>query len=353
MWVLAPHSCKAGSRRCGLITVEKITGADTLEALRDQWSSLYERCPQATPFQAPEWLAPWIRLFAGDRLIAFALWDAGRLTGIVPFFAHVQPESRIRQLLLAGAGAADYLDALFESGFAMTGAKAVFDHLAAQIDGWDECDLTQLRPGSPLLDAPAPVGLASQILTQDVCPVLALPSAAEDLMRMINRRLRDNLRYYRRRAARIGAVSFESACESNFEELFASLLRLHGARWAARGSTGALDNAAIQNFHHRAAAGMLRRGSLRLYAMRVGGRIVAVYYGFLDRRRAYYYLSGFDPEYDFLSPGTLVVSHSIEEAIREGAVEFDFLRGQESYKYLWGAQDRSSYRRYLRRSTRV
>ena len=31
-------------------------------------------------------------------------------------------------------------------------------------------------------------------------------------------------------------------------------------------------------------------------------------------------------------------------AVREGAREFDFLRGQESYKYEWGAVDKPAYR---------
>ena|SRR5438105_11909593 len=57
------------------------------------------------------------------------------------------------------------------------------------------------------------------------------------------------------------------------------------------------------------------------------------------------YLSGFDPALARFSLGTLLVGHAIEEAVREGAEEFDFLRGQEDYKYRWGAKDRLVYRR--------
>jgi CelD/BcsL family acetyltransferase involved in cellulose biosynthesis len=37
-----------------------------------------------------------------------------------------------------------------------------------------------------------------------------------------------------------------------------------------------------------------------------------------------------------LSAGTQIVAHAIEEAAREGATEFHFLRGGEAYKYAWG-----------------
>ena len=58
-------------------------------------------------------------------------------------------------------------------------------------------------------------------------------------------------------------------------------------------------------------------------------------------------LAGFDPAFSKLSPGTLTIGHAIDQAIREGATEFDFLRGGEPYKYHWGAVDRVNFRRCI------
>ena len=85
---------------------------------------------------------------------------------------------------------------------------------------------------------------------------------------------------------------------------------------------------------------MLDAGMLRLYLLRIGGSTAAAYYGFTVNRSAYAYLSGFHPKFAALSPGTQIVAHAIEEAVREGAREFHFLRGGEAYKYAWGAIDR-------------
>jgi len=65
-------------------------------------------------------------------------------------------------------------------------------------------------------------------------------------------------------------------------------------------------------------------------------------------QRASYYLSGLDPAFQRLSPGTVMIGHAIEEAVRAGASGFDFLRGKEAYKYKWGAKDRPTYRCVLR-----
>jgi CelD/BcsL family acetyltransferase involved in cellulose biosynthesis len=87
-----------------------------------------------------------------------------------------------------------------------------------------------------------------------------------------------------------------------------------------------------------------------MYATRRDERIVAVFYGFAHGGTVYYYLSGYDPELEKLSIGTLIVAHAMEEAVRDGATTFDFLRGAEEYKYAWGATDRMNRRRQLFRS---
>jgi len=84
-----------------------------------------------------------------------------------------------------------------------------------------------------------------------------------------------------------------------------------------------------------------------MYATRCNDRIVAVFYGFALHDTVYYYLSGYDPDLEKLSIGTILVAHAVEQAVRDGAQTFDFLRGAEEYKYTWGATDRMNRRRQL------
>jgi CelD/BcsL family acetyltransferase involved in cellulose biosynthesis len=58
-------------------------------------------------------------------------------------------------------------------------------------------------------------------------------------------------------------------------------------------------------------------------------------------------LCAFDPAFERLSPGKLAFLHAIEAAIAEGCDTFDLLRGDEPYKYDWGARDRSLRRWHL------
>ena len=155
------------------------------------------------------------------------------------------------------------------------------------------------------------------------------------------------MRHDRNRAEERGPLRFGRAGAEDFKDLFDAFLRLHGACWLSRGQPGVLASEAVRNFHREAAPALLALGVLRLYALRLGDRIVASYYGFLHRARAYAYLTGFDPGIPDQSLGTLVLGCAIEEAVREGARECHFLRGNEAYKYGWGPEDRWNHSRKL------
>ena len=321
-----------------------MTGLVGLEKLRDEWTALWERCPRATPFQHPDWLLPYCRPFGVQDPWAVLLRRRERLVGIAPLVVYRRGEERVATLL--GTGISDYQDVLLEPDLAGSGAEAILEHLARHRDRWDVCELEQLREESPLLEVRPPNGWREQDDPQDVCPVLRLPAHVEELSAVVSPSLRDNLRYYRRRAERLGPVRFESATDQNLDELVEILLRLHRARWAERGQEGMIVGH-LEGFHREVARRFLARGVLRLDVLRIGDRAAAAYYGFLTHGRAYYYLGGFEPALKHLSVGTLVVGRAIEQAVHEGAAEFDFLRGREAYKYAWGAADRPVYRRRL------
>src|SRR5437588_85243 len=138
-----------------------------------------------------------------------------------------------------------------------------------------------------------------------------------------------------------------STSSETLDDLLTSFFELHAARWKRRDLPGVLADDTTQQFHRDAARRMLDAGMLRMYAIRCDDRVVAVFYGFALNGIVYYYLSGYDPELEKLSIGTILVAHAVEQAVRDGATAFDFLRGAEEYKYAWGATDRMNSRRQL------
>ena len=302
-----------------------------LEALAPAWAALWRRVPDATPFQHPAWLVPWWRAFAHGELWVMALYRNSRLAGLLPLYR--EEDGR---LLPLGVGITDWLDVLVEPDVPLAPLIAALPALT----GCGRVEFPGLPHWSPLWIMPPPAGLREEGVMEDACPTLPLPAGGEGLAGILPPGQIRNLRHSRNRAARAGALAVETATETTAPALLEELFHLHAARWAARGEPGVLADPAVRAFHQDAVPALARAGLLRMYGLRIGGRLAAVHYGLGDGRRVYYYLGGFDPALAALGPGVLAVGHAIEEALREGTREFHFLRGREPYKYKWGAVDR-------------
>jgi CelD/BcsL family acetyltransferase involved in cellulose biosynthesis len=315
-----------------MLSVETIAGGAGLEEIAVEWGRLWQRCPRATPFQTPEWLLAWWRAFGRGRPWTLTFRNSDdRLVGVAPMY--VTEAGGTWTLRLIGVGVSDYLDVLVQPGWEDAVAGALLDELDRHSSRWDVAEFQHLTPASPLVRDCALERLDTR--AGEPCPVVSLRDPE-----ISSARLRANIAADRRRLERrMGPVSFEAATPETLDWFLDELRRLHAARWAARGG-GVLASAEVGAFHAEAARGLLARGIARLCALRVDARTAGVYYGFVHAGRAYYYIGGFDPELGAFGIGNQLVAHAIDEARREGAVEFDFLRGQEAYKYRWGARDR-------------
>lgn len=328
------------------MTVDVLTTTAELENAASEWDALWRRSPSATPFQSPHWCLPWWTRFGSHDPFAVAVRSNGRLDAFAPLYILRDDDTGESLGMFIGTGVTDYLDAVVAPD--VDASPLVEAMTAADCQLWD---LQQMRPSSPLLATPVPAPWSDNVEEMDACPVLPIGNAGEELENLLSTHARKKLRYFRRSVEREGSVSYENATAENLDELLNALFELHGLRWQRRGLPGVLADDAIRDFHRDVACRMLDAGALRMVAMRIAGRIRAIFYGFAHHDTVYYYLSGYDPDLEKLSIGNLIVAHAIEEAVRAGAQTFDFLRGAEEYKYSWGAKDRVNRRRQLFRSS--
>lgn len=328
-----------------MVRVDQITTEAEIERLAPEWQALWRRIPDATPFQSPEWLMSWWGCFGNAAPSVMAAHEGDRLIGLLPLYLLDEPGCR--KLLPFGVSLSDYLDALIDPRYPGLGTT-LLESLNAVL-GWDECYLPDLPLGGALVDARCPSALSEDRSDGETCPVLRLPSAVERLCEVVPQKTLRYVRRARRRTASIGNVTVTRAENSSIEAYMGELFRLHERRWQRTSGLGVCADPIVRGFHLSAANRLADAGMLRLYLLRLGNSPVAAYYGFIAKRSAYAYLSGFDPDSAELRPGAQIIRHAIEDAIREGVQEFHFLRGGEAYKYSWGAVGRQNMTRTLRR----
>ena len=309
---------------------------------REEHWALWCADPRATPFQSPAWIEPWWNHFGGGERIDVIARDAsGRAVAALPAF--VWQDGPVRRLVPLGAGHSDYSDALLDRT-----VPDALDRLWRALDPevWDELLLPDLRPDSPLLGL-LPPGWRDEQAPHETCPVLAIPPDGR-VLAALTKSQRRKIVHDRHRADHLGGVVTRFADGHELGEALDALFALHGARWAATGETGVLADTRVQAFHRAVAPALAAAGLLRLTIVRHDGRIVAVLLGMGDGRRGYSYINGveFAPGQSF---GTLAFAHQIEAAAAEGATGFHFLRGEEPYKYGWGASPTTTVRRVIRR----
>jgi CelD/BcsL family acetyltransferase involved in cellulose biosynthesis len=218
--------------------------------------------------------------------------------------------------------------------------RGFLDFLRHSDAGWDRLEITDLPARSALLRNGS---LEHQCRQSNACPVLFIAPGAETLTDVVPAKKRRNLINARNRAHREGNVSIEIAGEARLDEFLDAMLRLHSTRWNESGKPGVLADHGVQEFHRLLAPMLLRSGVLRFYGLRFERKLIATLYALVDQQTTYCYLQGFDPQYREFSPGVQLVGAVIEDAIREGKRAVDFLRGQEPYKYSWGARDEFTY----------
>jgi CelD/BcsL family acetyltransferase involved in cellulose biosynthesis len=237
-------------------------------------------------------------------------------------------------LSMAGSPLADYTGFLCVPGY----EDAVLAAFAARLQGslsWRRLELSDVLDSR--LDAflghfPEPA-FRTVRLPPTPCPRLELEDDWEVYLRArVQPRRRQTLRRKLRAIERLPGLRITTVDDGG-EAQVATLLGLWQRRWGER------TEAALAQFRSVFQC-CLKSGCLWLDLVWDGDVPLAGLLAFLDRDRSCFrfYLSGFDERYASWSPGTVIVAHSIREAIRGGFRTYDFLRGDEPYKSSFGAR---------------
>jgi CelD/BcsL family acetyltransferase involved in cellulose biosynthesis len=317
-----------------VLTLEVMDSVSLLLDIEAEWSAFARTLPGITPFQLPQWLLTWWRHFGNGQLHVLVFHEKDAMVGIVPCFRHQW--NGLRQLTLIGSGISDYLEPAIDSHHCPAILDRLRIHLEADMD-WDVCDWQDLSSNTPLIALKSDGKFESAASSDISCSEIRLSGTFEEFRNARPKDLKRNLRRYRTKAEALGNLRFEVAKEAN-PELMRALVDLHGAKWERRGEPGMIEANGSAEFLCEIAREFASRNMLRIFSLHFDGRIVAVIVAFSYEKRMFGYLSAFDPEHESLGFGRTLLFEALRYCYDNGYEAWNFLRGDEPYKFWWGAQ---------------
>jgi CelD/BcsL family acetyltransferase involved in cellulose biosynthesis len=224
---------------------------------------------------------------------------------------------------------------------------------------WDVVDLRRLRCGDPTGDELADAfgrremqeSWTLNLEREDVCPVVHMPDRTDfqSFLSTLDKKERHEIRRKIRRAEAAGDVVLEPSTDPLTDlEVF---IDMHQRKWGSQGLFPPTPGGdASRVFVRRLFELSGPDGPVRLSFLTVGGRKVAAGIHVETDDTVMFYNAGVDPEALHLSPGVVLIARYMRQAIETGKRRFDFLRGDEPYKYHWGATDEPIQRLLVRRT---
>ena len=328
--------------------VDTFNSVDVFDALHDEWNALVKRSITDTPFSTYEWHYHWWKAYQpGELWILTIRDDRDMLQGIAPLFIVEVDGQRIVHLI-GCEDVTDYVDLIIDRD----NSDAVYDALTSALidakdhyDALDWCNIpAQSATYTMLPNLLSEKGFVTETIVQEVCPVIELPDSFDGYLELLDKKERKEVQRKLRRAKGAGdslnwyIVTNEHDLDAEIDKFLSLMASSHPEK------AQFLENEKHVAFFKSIVPAAAQAGWLQLNFLEVTGDAVAAYVNFDYNNQILVYNSGLDPQKAAaLSPGIILLSYNIEHAIENGREIFDFLRGDEQYKYRMGGQNTEIY----------
>jgi len=316
---------------------------DFSEISAESWNALVQQSITNTPFSRQEYLSQWWKTLGGGEwksaeLVLISASENEQLIGLAPLF--IAEHDGQRALMLVGSiEISDYLDLVVREGDLPRFLAGLLDFLTSQQDqNWSALDWYNLPDSSPTLAGlkaeSAKRGWTHQEAIYHPTPRIPLSGSFDEYLARLDKKQRHEIRRKMRRAAeseknvRFYIVDGTEDINTEINAFFDLMAQEPSKAEFLHPAMREQMTATIQNAH--------KHGYLWLAFLEIDGAKTASSLNFDYKNKLWGYNSGVSSDHRELSPGWVLLAHTIQWCCENGRYEFDFMRGDEEYKYRFG-----------------
>ncbi len=331
------------------LTARLITADSEFDALENSWVSLHNDA-QGTIFQTFSWIRLWWKIYssANTQLRILTIWNTHQLVGVFPVFIEVNNFIifKFKRMRFMGTYEVygEYTPLLHPAYETET-----VQHIAAFCKEEIEtkrCDvITFFRFPST---STAMTSLLQTLSTnryymksdpEAVARVtMNLPGDWTTYLNGLSPTEKELLKRRMRSLEKHGA-SVEIITELSDHE-FDDFVQLHTSAWSDKGISGYFGSKRFEQFQRMITKEFMRQGASRLYFFKKDSIRFAAVHAFYMNKQCCFYLSGLNKHHELIrySPGKVLLSYVIKDAISKHYEVFDFQGGKEDYKFRLGGK---------------
>jgi len=338
----------------------KLENDFSYDLLYESWNKILSQTACANVQLTYEWLSTWWEVFGGnERLSLITVTDRGKIIGIAPLIITKvisKAGFELRKLAFVGDGLTDYHDLLISHERRKEILQALIGFVLSNEKNWDAIHFRNIRSDSPnlpiLRDSLKDTSLTFTERINIKAPYISIDCDWLKYYNALGKNIRSDMRRRLNCLTKKGKAEFVRIHET--DDVTNTLHIIKSIHVKCRQAKGEISWYTDEKRLRFVSLILERFGDLKwldIVFLKLNDRIVAYYLGFIYDNVVYFWNTGFDPEFSGLSPGKLLLHHWIKDSFAVGYREFDFMVGQEPYKFQWTNHIRSNYELFLFKNT--
>lgn len=293
-------------------------------------------------FQSQDFLKTWWECFGEGKTLFFILIKKDRKPiGFAPFYINESSLNGIkyRTVKLIGDYLTTYGDFVIKENNEQV-INLILYTLQKHHATWDYVELLHISEKSPNYKEIRKLLISSVFIPYiQQCPdypFLIIHGKFKQYFDSLSKEHRNNCRKQENRLKRLGNLILlideknSPGLKNHFEAFWLSrkdrLIKMKN--WHLNQSQEELEKKFIWNL-------LMKSEETKIFSLICGDEPIAYLIGFISGGKLLLYLSAFEPNYAYYSPGRICLKYLINYAFERNLKEIDFLIGEHSYKYLW------------------
>lgn len=324
----------------------------------EAWGHLVDLDPAGSVFHTSRFLQLWCRHLRGDCDLRLRIVERdGDPIGVIPEVREADEATGTRTVHFAGGEhVTDYLGPVSRMRDRREVAEAWIGELVEEGD-WDELRADGLAEDAGWHEVLAGAAdRAGFVVTgpdvEDVCPRVDLGGGWDGYLSRLSSKHRHEIRRKARKIAReSSSLRLEEVDPQDAPGALDEFISLHRRSPGEKGQF--FDRPGMKDFFHALVDEFAEERTLRIHRLIVddhtgASTISLVHGGDRSPREWGVYNSAFEPDLSALAPGMVLIGELIRIACEDRCDVLDLLRGEEPYKYRFGAEDRRVRRLVIR-----